>query len=88
MKEKISISWPKRATGSTEIFAPLPFRGALPASWAIFAPKMAQEPDFDPNLPQICAQNCPKSYISTPTCTKVAPKSSKGWGLQRDINSL
>ena len=67
------------------ILSTLPLGDALPASWAFFAPKMAQEPDFDPNLPQICAQNWPKSYISTPTCTKVAPKSSKGWGYQRDI---
>ena len=85
MEVKIAIFWPKRATGVKHGSAPLPLGGALPASWAIFAPKMAQEPDFDPNLPQICAQNCPKSYISTPICTKVAPKSSKGWGLQRDI---
>ena len=54
---EIAISWPKWATGARAILAPLPLGGALPASWAIFAPKMAQEPDFDPNLPQICAQN-------------------------------
>ena len=57
MKVKISIFWPKRAMGVTNGSAHLPIGGALPASWAIFAPEMAQEPDFDPNLPQICAQN-------------------------------
>ena len=54
---KIAIFWPKRATGAGAILGTLPFGGALPASWAIFAPKMAQEPDFVPNLCQTGAQN-------------------------------
>ncbi len=71
---KIEIFWPKLATGVLHKLAPLSLGGALPASWVIFAPKMAQEPHFDPNLRQIYALSLPKSHILTPTCTKFAPK--------------
>ena len=54
---KIAIFWPKRSTGVTVILSTLPSGGALSASWVFLAPKMAQEPAFDVNLPQICVQN-------------------------------
>ena len=71
---KIHNFWQKRATGATAILGRLLLGGALPPSWVFFAPKMAQEPLFDPNLRQMWALNWPKSQLFTPTCTKCAPK--------------
>ena len=54
-KTEVNIEnfWQKRARGVTRKLAPLSLGGALPRSWVFFAPKMAQEPLFGPNLRQM-----------------------------------
>ena len=52
---KTTSFWPKRAKPVTGKSAPPALGGTLPPSWFFFAPKMAQEPHFDPNLRQNCA---------------------------------
>ena len=54
---KIKQFWLKWVTGVLGVLAPLSLGGALPASCVFFAPKMAQEPLFDPNLRQMWALN-------------------------------
>ena len=54
---KIENVWQKTATTVLGVLAPLSLGGALPASCVFFAPKMAQEPLFDPNLRQMWALN-------------------------------
>ena len=82
---KIEYFRQKRATGVFPKLGPLLLGGTLPASWVFFAPKMAQEPLFHPNLRQNCALSWPTSRILIPklhqSCAKADQCHPQGLAL-------